>query len=186
MNWKETLTFPPEVPISDKAKDLILRCQPYGLPVNQHCFSCLANCTVCLSQLASHGELDACGSYTVCSAHASHAEPPCQIHPSLRSVRSCSGALAEGAPMEVLLLSGKIRMFLLFILSASFLWKQLKSFCQGQLLTTAAVVTLHALSIHTYPRLCCLLPCRLYFQSLTYSQDRNTKVWLFRLCMFRS
>ncbi|KAI1230915.1 hypothetical protein IHE44_0008349 [Lamprotornis superbus] len=25
MNWKETLTFPPEVPISDKAKDLILR-----------------------------------------------------------------------------------------------------------------------------------------------------------------
>ncbi|KAF5929654.1 hypothetical protein HPG69_002376 [Diceros bicornis minor] len=26
MNWKETLTFPPEVPISEKAKDLILRC----------------------------------------------------------------------------------------------------------------------------------------------------------------
>uniref|UniRef100_A0A8C0GI06 non-specific serine/threonine protein kinase n=1 Tax=Chelonoidis abingdonii TaxID=106734 RepID=A0A8C0GI06_CHEAB len=25
MNWKETLTFPPEVPISEKAKDLILR-----------------------------------------------------------------------------------------------------------------------------------------------------------------
>lgn len=25
MNWKETLIFPPEVPISDKAKDLILR-----------------------------------------------------------------------------------------------------------------------------------------------------------------
>ena len=23
MNWKETLTFPPEVPISEKAKDLI-------------------------------------------------------------------------------------------------------------------------------------------------------------------
>lgn len=27
MNWKETLTFPPEVPISEKAKDLILRYQ---------------------------------------------------------------------------------------------------------------------------------------------------------------
>lgn len=25
MNWKETLVFPPEVPISEKAKDLILR-----------------------------------------------------------------------------------------------------------------------------------------------------------------
>lgn len=25
MNWRETLTFPPEVPISEKAKDLILR-----------------------------------------------------------------------------------------------------------------------------------------------------------------
>lgn len=25
MNWQETLTFPPEVPISEKAKDLILR-----------------------------------------------------------------------------------------------------------------------------------------------------------------
>lgn len=28
MNWKETLIFPPEVPISDKAKDLILRYHP--------------------------------------------------------------------------------------------------------------------------------------------------------------
>lgn len=26
MNWKETLVFPPEVPISERAKDLILRC----------------------------------------------------------------------------------------------------------------------------------------------------------------
>lgn len=34
MNWKETLTFPPEVPISDKAKDLILRCPLHGLPVH--------------------------------------------------------------------------------------------------------------------------------------------------------
>lgn len=34
MNWKETLTFPPEVPISDKAKDLILRCLFHGLPVH--------------------------------------------------------------------------------------------------------------------------------------------------------
>lgn len=25
MNWRETLTFPPEVPISEKAKDMILR-----------------------------------------------------------------------------------------------------------------------------------------------------------------
>lgn len=25
MNWKETLVFPPEVPISERAKDLILR-----------------------------------------------------------------------------------------------------------------------------------------------------------------
>lgn len=25
MNWRETLIFPPEVPISEKAKDLILR-----------------------------------------------------------------------------------------------------------------------------------------------------------------
>lgn len=25
MNWKETLIFPPEVPISEKAKDLVLR-----------------------------------------------------------------------------------------------------------------------------------------------------------------
>lgn len=25
MNWKETLIFPPEVPISERAKDLILR-----------------------------------------------------------------------------------------------------------------------------------------------------------------
>jgi hypothetical protein len=25
MSWKETLAFPPEVPVSEKAKDLILR-----------------------------------------------------------------------------------------------------------------------------------------------------------------
>lgn len=25
MNWKETLVFPPEVPISERAKDMILR-----------------------------------------------------------------------------------------------------------------------------------------------------------------
>lgn len=32
MNWKETLVFPPEVPISEKAKDLILRSvmNPWG------------------------------------------------------------------------------------------------------------------------------------------------------------
>ena len=33
MNWKETLTFPPEVPISEKAKDLILRYQSENIPL---------------------------------------------------------------------------------------------------------------------------------------------------------
>uniref|UniRef100_A0A8C3CSF0 non-specific serine/threonine protein kinase n=1 Tax=Cairina moschata TaxID=8855 RepID=A0A8C3CSF0_CAIMO len=33
MNWKETLTFPPEVPISDKAKDLILRERPAAISI---------------------------------------------------------------------------------------------------------------------------------------------------------
>lgn len=33
MNWKETLVFPPEVPISEKAKDLILRCNTFSVPV---------------------------------------------------------------------------------------------------------------------------------------------------------
>lgn len=32
MNWRETLTFPPEVPISEKAKDLILRQEPLQSP----------------------------------------------------------------------------------------------------------------------------------------------------------
>lgn len=32
MNWKETLTFPPEVPISEKAKDLILRYRSENIP----------------------------------------------------------------------------------------------------------------------------------------------------------
>ncbi|TKC38010.1 hypothetical protein EI555_013018, partial [Monodon monoceros] len=33
MNWKETLTFPPEVPISEKAKDLILRERPAAISI---------------------------------------------------------------------------------------------------------------------------------------------------------
>lgn len=33
MNWRETLTFPPEVPISEKAKDLILRYKFALLPL---------------------------------------------------------------------------------------------------------------------------------------------------------
>lgn len=34
MNWKETLTFPPEVPISEKAKDLILRYRSENTPLS--------------------------------------------------------------------------------------------------------------------------------------------------------
>ncbi|KAB0398823.1 hypothetical protein E2I00_003379, partial [Balaenoptera physalus] len=33
MNWKETLTFPPEVPISERAKDLILRERPAAISI---------------------------------------------------------------------------------------------------------------------------------------------------------
>lgn len=33
MNWRETLTFPPEVPISEKAKDLILRQEHTSVPI---------------------------------------------------------------------------------------------------------------------------------------------------------
>uniref|UniRef100_A0A667WLQ3 non-specific serine/threonine protein kinase n=1 Tax=Myripristis murdjan TaxID=586833 RepID=A0A667WLQ3_9TELE len=35
MNWRETLTFPPEVPISEKAKDLILSLQSYIIHVEE-------------------------------------------------------------------------------------------------------------------------------------------------------
>nr|XP_041577207.1 serine/threonine-protein kinase 38 isoform X2 [Taeniopygia guttata] len=56
MNWKETLTFPPEVPISDKAKDLILRCQLHGLPVNTALIFLSCLCILCLSCLVSHGK----------------------------------------------------------------------------------------------------------------------------------
>lgn len=48
MNWRDTLTFPPEVPISNEAKDLIQRfcCEPEkrngssgGIEeIKQHCF----------------------------------------------------------------------------------------------------------------------------------------------------
>lgn len=43
MNWRETLIFPPEVPISEKAKDLILRHEHTELP--QH--SLTHSLTVC-------------------------------------------------------------------------------------------------------------------------------------------
>ncbi|KAG8512018.1 Serine/threonine-protein kinase 38 [Galemys pyrenaicus] len=53
MNWKETLTFPPEVPISEKAKDLILRL----FDMNESIFKKLAEHTN-LSGVGAHSRTD--------------------------------------------------------------------------------------------------------------------------------
>lgn len=87
MNWKETLIFPPEVPISDKAKDLILRCQPYGLPVTIVLIflSCKLYYVLLIGCFTwKKKNPDACDSYRLWYAHASNAELPHQIHLSFR------------------------------------------------------------------------------------------------------
>lgn len=48
MNWRETLVFPPEVPISEEAKDTIIRfcCEAdrrLGSSVHLDCFECCAS-----------------------------------------------------------------------------------------------------------------------------------------------
>lgn len=109
MNWKETLTFPPEVPISDKAKDLILRCPLRGLPV--HTVLTLSCKLYYIASIASFTRgkspyhFDCC---TVCYGHVSNAELPHQIHLSfaaligaltalcLKSTALCSHGSAAG------------------------------------------------------------------------------------------
>lgn len=118
MNWKETLTFPPEVPISDKAKDLILRCQPYGFPVNRVLIFlsgrlCCVPLTGCFTWKKNP---DGCDNCILWYTRASSAELPCRIHLSLRGhlLEPRLNYTKKELPCKCYW-SGKKIMFLLFI-----------------------------------------------------------------------
>lgn len=169
MNWKETLTFPPEVPISDKAKDLILRCQPYGFPVNRVliflsgrlCCVPLTGCftwkktlmvvTTAYSVTHVHQVLNSLVEY-ICLSEAIYWSPDWTI------LKRSSHVNAAGLAKKECFCS-------LFV--CELIVEATSSFCQSYLLTIAMVLTLYALE-HTNVSQCMLTLALSRIFSTTY------------------